>query len=70
MCKQKTVTTFEPGNLDTSVRFSLVEELLCLIRCFIMVIELVEQNGFRKSMSRPGIPSDNQPVESFWKMLE
>ena len=32
--------------------------------------QLVEQNGFRKSMSRPGTPSDNQPIESFWKTLE
>ena len=32
--------------------------------------ELVEENGFRKSMSRPGTPSDNQPIESFWKTLE
>ncbi len=32
--------------------------------------EFVEQNGFRKSMSRPGTPSDNQPIESFWKTLE
>lgn len=32
--------------------------------------ELVEKNGFRKSMSRPGTPSDNQPIESFWKTLE
>ena len=32
--------------------------------------ELVEANGFRKSMSRPGTPSDNQPIESFWKTLE
>ena len=32
--------------------------------------QLVEQNGFRKSMSRPGKPSDNQPIESFWKTLE
>ncbi len=31
---------------------------------------LVEKNGFRKSMSRPGTPSDNQPIESFWKTLE
>ena len=31
---------------------------------------LVEQNGFRKSISRPGTPSDNQPIESFWKTLE
>ena len=32
--------------------------------------ELVESNGFRKSMSRPGTPSDNQPIESFWHTLE
>lgn len=32
--------------------------------------QLVEQNGFGKSMSRPGTPSDNQPIESFWKTLE
>lgn len=31
---------------------------------------LIEKNGFRKSMSRPGTPSDNQPIESFWKTLE
>ena len=31
---------------------------------------LIEENGFRKSMSRPGTPSDNQPIESFWKTLE
>lgn len=31
--------------------------------------ELVETNGFRKSMSRPGTPSDNQPIESFWRTL-
>ena len=31
---------------------------------------LIEQNGFRKSMSRPGKPCDNQPIESFWKTLE
>ena len=31
---------------------------------------IVEENGFRKSMSRPGTPSDNQPIESFWKTLE
>ena len=30
----------------------------------------VEQAGFRKSMSRPGTPSDNQPIESFWHTLE
>ena len=32
--------------------------------------QMVEQYGFRKSMSRPGNPSDNQPIESFWKTLE
>ena len=32
--------------------------------------ELVEKHGFRKSMSRPGTPSDNQPIESFWHTLE
>lgn len=32
--------------------------------------ELVESCGFRKSMSRPGTPSDNQPIESFWRTLE
>ena len=32
--------------------------------------ELVEKYGFRKSMSRPGTPSDNQPIESFWHTLE
>ena len=32
--------------------------------------ELVEICGFRKSMSRPGTPSDNQPIESFWRTLE
>ncbi len=31
--------------------------------------ELVEKYGFRKSMSRPGTPSDNQPIESFWTTL-
>lgn len=31
--------------------------------------QLVEKNEFRKSMSRPGTPSDNQPIESFWKIL-
>ena len=31
---------------------------------------LIEENGFRKSMSRPGTPSDNQPIESFWHTLE
>ena len=32
--------------------------------------ELVEKYGFRKSMSRPGTPNDNQPIESFWRTLE
>ena len=32
--------------------------------------EMVERYGFRKSMSRPGTPSDNQPIESFWRTLE
>ena len=32
--------------------------------------ELIEKHGFKKSMSRPGTPSDNQPIESFWKTLE
>ena len=32
--------------------------------------ELIEKHGFRKSMSRPGTPSDNQPIESFWRTLE
>ncbi len=32
--------------------------------------ELIEYYGFRVSMSRPGTPSDNQPIESFWKTLK
>ena len=32
--------------------------------------KLVESLGFRKSMSRPGTPHDNQPIESFWHTLE
>ena len=32
--------------------------------------ELLEKYGFRVSMSRPGTPSDNQPIESFWKTLK
>ena len=32
--------------------------------------ELVESHCFRKSMSRPGTPNDNQPIESFWRTLE
>ena len=31
---------------------------------------MVEKAGFRKSMSRPGTPSDNQPIESFWHTLK
>ena len=32
--------------------------------------ELMEKYGVRQSMSRPGTPSDNQPIESFWHTLE
>ena len=32
--------------------------------------ELLDSYGFRRSMSRPGTPSDNQPIESFWRTLE
>ncbi len=32
--------------------------------------ELIESYGFKVSMSRPGTPSDNQPIESFWKTLK
>ena len=32
--------------------------------------QLIEESGFRKSMSRPGTPSDNQPIESFWRTLK
>lgn len=32
--------------------------------------DLIESNGFLKSMSRPGKPCDNQPIESFWRTLE
>ena len=32
--------------------------------------QMVEKHGFLKSMSRPGTPSDNQPIESFWHTLE
>ena len=32
--------------------------------------ELLEENGIRQSMSRPGRPNDNQPIESFWKTLK
>ena len=31
---------------------------------------LVEAAGFQKSMSRPGTPNDNQPIESFWRTFE
>ena len=32
--------------------------------------EMIEKHGFRISMSRPGTPNDNQPIESFWKTLK
>ena len=32
--------------------------------------ELVERSGFRKSMSPPGSPNANQPIESFWRTLQ
>ena len=32
--------------------------------------ELVERSGFIKSVSRPGVPQDNQPIESFWKTIK
>ena len=32
--------------------------------------QLIEKHRFLKSMSRPGTPSDNQPIESFWHTLE
>ena len=32
--------------------------------------QMVEKHSFLKSMSRPGTPSDNQPIESFWHTLE
>ena len=32
--------------------------------------ELIETSGFKKSMSRPGRPNDNQPIESFWMTME
>ena len=32
--------------------------------------ELVERSGFMKSVSRPGVPQDNQPIESFWKTIK
>lgn len=32
--------------------------------------ELVEGLGLKKSMSRPGRPNDNQPIESFWHTME
>ena len=32
--------------------------------------ELLEANGIRQSMSRPGRPNDNQPIESLWKTLK
>lgn len=46
-------------------------------KCFLRITktakrtkQLVERYGLRKSMSRPGTPSDNQPIESFWRTLE
>nr|WP_305879944.1 MULTISPECIES: IS3 family transposase [unclassified Treponema] len=32
--------------------------------------ELIERAGFIKSVSRPGIPQDNQPIESVWKTIK
>ena len=32
--------------------------------------EMIEAAGFHKSMSRPGSPNDNQPIESFWHTLK
>lgn len=32
--------------------------------------KLLEGFGIKISMSRPGTPSDNQPIESFWKTLK
>ncbi len=32
--------------------------------------DLLENYGFRRSMSRPGTPNDSQPIESFWKTLK
>ncbi len=31
---------------------------------------LVEKMGFIKSVSRPGVCQDNQPIESFWKTIK
>ena len=32
--------------------------------------EILERNNMKISMSRPGTPHDNQPIESFWKTFE
>ena len=32
--------------------------------------KLLEDSGIKQSMSRPGRPNDNQPIESFWKTLK
>jgi putative transposase len=32
--------------------------------------ELLDKHCFIRSMSRPGTPSDNQPIESFWRTLK
>lgn len=32
--------------------------------------ELIEKNRFRKSMSPPGSPNANQPIESFWMTMK
>lgn len=32
--------------------------------------KLLDKFGMKSSMSRPGTPSDNQPIESFWKTLK
>lgn len=31
---------------------------------------LLDRYGFKSSMSRPGSPTDNQPIETFWKTLK
>ena len=38
--------------------------------CSKKTTELIEKAGFIKSMSRPGVPQDNQPIESFWKTMK
>ncbi len=34
------------------------------------VTRTVERAGFIKSVSRPGVPQDNQPIERFWKTIK